>query len=216
MEVRIAASDLEVCYDRNIAIQQLSFDVSGRVIGLIGPNGAGKSTLMKTLLGLLVPRHGFIAATQQGATLRPVGDMAFCPENGAVFADIPVRSYLELWCTLTLGDRNYFRTDGAEIVERMEVSPLIDRFGRELSKGQRRRVQIAVALLARPKLVLLDEPFDGLDTEQSAHLEGVIREFPAAFFISSHRLEVLQRLTDAFVALGGYSQSAGVRQPTRL
>ena len=209
MEVRLQAANLEVCYDSHVAFRDLSFDVLGRVIGLIGPNGAGKSTLLKTILGLLVPRGGSVVATTAGKVLAPVGDMAFCPENGAVFADISVRSYLDLWCTLTLGDREYYRREGAGIIERLEVAPLITRLGRELSKGQRRRVQIAVALLARPKLVLLDEPFDGLDAQQSAHLEGVIRDFPAAFLISSHRLEVLQRLANGIIALGGTGRHTG-------
>jgi len=212
MEVTIVADSIDVCYDRSVAIQGLSTKVSGRVIGLIGPNGSGKSTLMKALLGLLPPARGTLRAEIGDQILQPVGDMAFCPENGAVFSDIPVASYLELWCSLRCGDRNEYRLGGRGIVQQLEVEPLLSKLGRELSKGQRRRVQIAVALLARPKLVLLDEPFDGLDTTQSAHLEGVIRDHAAAFLISSHRMEVLQRLADDVIALGGYSPAL-VRPP---
>ena len=212
--VKIIARAIDVCYDCRIAIRSLSAEASGRVIGLVGPNGSGKSTFMKSLLGLLPPTHGTLRAMMDDQLLRPTGDMAFCPENGAVFSDIPVQSYLELWCSLTCGDRRAYLGCGAEVVQQLEVAPLLGKLGRELSKGQRRRVQIAVALLAQPKLILLDEPFDGLDTEQSAHLEGVIRTHRAAFLISSHRMEVLQRLADDVIALGGYNPEL-IRRPAR-
>jgi len=203
--VRLEAAKLTVSYTNTVALRSLEFDVTGRVIALIGHNGAGKSTLIKTALGLLTPSTGSLSAVDagSGALLTPVDHMAFCPETGAVFADIPVESYLALWCRLKHGDPRYFRGPGRRFIEILSLEPLLKRFGRELSKGQRRRVQTAIGFLTTPRLFLFDEPFDGLDVQRTSELsELIMRESGGmSFVVSSHRMDVVEQIADAVIVL---------------
>lgn len=205
--VELRAKDLEVSYGHTLALRTKDLFVRGRVIGIIGHNGSGKSTLMKTMLELLQPKRGMIEAhwksEQEEYRLVPEKHMAFSPENGAVFEDLPVESYLRLWCRIKHNDGNYYRKQGSETIERLSVAPLFRKMGRELSKGQRRRVMAAVGFLINPKLFLFDEPFDGLDIMQSAELASVMLEESRrmSMLVSSHRMDVVERIADTILVL---------------
>ena len=204
---RIHAHDLRVTYERTVALDIPYLSAEGRIIAVIGHNGSGKSTLLKTILQLLNPKCGSLETScyAQGSNcvLVPEKHMAFSPENGAVFADVSVESYLKLWCRIKQNSGNYYKRDGAKIIEQLEIGPLMGKLGRELSKGQRRRVQIAAGFLISPKLFLFDEPFDGMDVSQSNNLSSILEEKAADInmIISSHRMEVVERLADLIVVL---------------
>src|SRR5690242_13304508 len=141
MEIR----GLSVAYDGHVALESESADIRGNIIAVLGHNGAGKSTLIKSILNLLPLTSGTIRlryVDDRGVTpLVPEEHMAFCPETGSVFADIPVESYLKLWCRIKHGDAKYYRRGGSHYMELLSLEPLLPKLGRELSKGQRRRVQ---------------------------------------------------------------------------
>lgn len=206
----IRAEQLQVNYGQRIALDIASLSLRGRIIAIIGHNGSGKSTLIKSLLGLLPISSGSLTASWldtkgEAKLLRPEQDMAFSPENGAVFADIPVSCYLELWCRIKHGDPMYFKKTGkgAEIVERLNIEPLLNKRGRELSKGERRRVQTVVGFLCKPRLFLFDEPFDGLDIQQTTLLSQILQDATQAMgaIISSHRMDVVEQLADSLILL---------------
>lgn len=207
-ETRIVAKQLAVHYGDVPALRVDSLETQGRIIAVIGHNGSGKSTLMKSSLELLTPRHGSLRIYQQNPEgkeelLIPEKHMAFSPETGAVFADMSVEDYVRLWCRIKHRDPDYFRKGGVAYAERMELFPLLKKLGRELSKGQRRRVQTAVGFLCHPRLFLFDEPFDGLDIQQSNTLAELMREesLHMAMMISSHRMELVERLADLVLVL---------------
>ena len=204
-QIQFTAKNLRIRYGDSLAVSIDHLAVSGNVIALIGHNGSGKSTLMKAALELMVPSSGTLEThcASSGARLLPHRDMAFCPENGAVFMDIPVERYLELWCRIRLRDARYYRRDGSTLIEQMHLTTLLSKRGRELSKGQRRRVQIAVSFMLKPAVIFFDEPFDGLDVQQTKHLVDVMQSHAeqTAYVVSSHRMSVMQRLSDRVIVL---------------
>jgi len=205
--LEIKARNLEVQYSGVPALSCKKLDLQGRVISVIGHNGAGKSTLIKTMLDLLPVASGFLKAMhRENDRVHPIipsKHMAFCPEEGSVFADITVESYVSLWCKLKRGNGKYYRKEGSHYVERLDLLDLLPKLGRSLSKGERRRVQTAVGFLSQPKLFLLDEPFDGLDVRRAHELVKIISEESAqmTFLISSHRLDIIEWLSDSLVVL---------------
>ena len=202
--VSIRAHNLVVRYSDLVALDIPQLDCSGSVIALLGHNGAGKSTLLKTVLGLLEPQAGRVFFTKNdGSVLKPERDMAFCPENGAIFADISVERYLECWCRITRNDSRYYRTSGSKYVDLLSISELFKKKGRELSKGQRRRVQTALGFMGNPSLFLFDEPFDGLDVQRTNDLMEIVEQERKhrSFMISSHRMDVMERIADKVIVL---------------
>jgi len=202
--VTIRAHDLVVRYSDQVALDVPQLECSGSVIALLGHNGAGKSTLLKTVLGLLEPLAGQVSFTKRdGSVLKPERDMSFCPENGAIFADISVERYLECWCRITRDDARYYRTAGSKYVELLSIPELLRKKGRELSKGQRRRVQTALGFMGDPSLFLFDEPFDGLDVQRTNDLMEIIEQERGkrSFMISSHRMDVMERIADKVIVL---------------
>ncbi|MCC6933410.1 MAG: ABC transporter ATP-binding protein [Deltaproteobacteria bacterium] len=205
--LQINAQSLEVNYGSFQALNIEHLAVRGRIIALVGHNGSGKSTLIKTLLQLLMPRHGYIVssltADAPGKMLLPHEDMAFSPEEGAIFEDLTVASYFQLWCRLKRGSGNYYKNQGLPLLEKFQVQNLLHKYGRQLSKGQRRRVQMVVGFLSNPRFFLFDEPFDGLDVEQTSRLVQILSQEAkqTALLISSHRMEIVERLADALIVL---------------
>ena len=210
--VTLFLSDLTVNYASQVALANVSAQLTGNIIAVIGANGSGKSTLIKTILQLLEPMHGSAQILADGMALLPERDMAFSPENGAVFADLTVESYIKLWCRIKQHDPKYYLGAGRQYLELLEVQPLLRKLGRELSKGQRRRVQTLVGFICNPRFFLFDEPFEGLDIEQSRILTEIMRteSEQRALFISSHRMDIVERLADQVLVLdGGKLAAAG-------
>lgn len=204
VKVILEANNFSVCYSELVALHFPELRAEGSVIALLGHNGAGKSTLIKSILGLLDPHSGSLTVSDsQGLRLQPERDMGFCPETGAVFADIAVERYLQLWCRIKHGDARYYQRAGSDYVERLSIGELLRKRGRELSKGQRRRVQTALGFMSDPRLFLFDEPFDGLDVQRTNDLMEIVEEERSkrAFLISSHRMDVMERLADVVVVL---------------
>lgn len=215
--IRITANDLNVAYGYFSALRSIKLDTVGNTLALIGHNGAGKSTLMKSVLDLL-PFTGELTVSKISSSKEHQLDliakrhMAFCPEGGSVFADISVESYVKLWCQIKHRDGKYYRKAGSRYIERLDLAPLLSKLGRELSKGQRRRVQTAVGFLVQPRLFLIDEPFDGLDIQKTNELADIIREESQnmSFIVSSHRMEVVERICDNVIVLqNGQLEVAG-------
>ncbi len=202
-EICIEAKELIVRYGKTPALMIPEFSCRGRVIALIGHNGSGKSTFIKTALQLITPHSGTLTLSRGVNRLSPERHMAYSPENGAVFADVTVEDYLRLWCRIKRNDAEYYRRSGSGLVEQLQIPALFRKLGRELSKGQRRRVQIAVGFLIGPQLLCLDEPLEGLDIQQAAVLTSVMRECAAetSLIISSHRIDVVERLADQIIML---------------
>ena len=193
-EVLARARDLAAGYGRTPAIEGVTFDVDpGKRIALLGPNGGGKTTLLRVLLGELHPMRGSLEVRARTATV---------PQTERSRLDFPVSALdvalmgalprLPWWKRPGHGDRQVAR----EALERVGVAATADDTFGDLSGGQRQRVLIARGLVQDAELLLLDEPFSGLDVPAARSLESLIAELAAegrGVVIATHDLTQAQR-----------------------
>jgi ABC-2 type transport system ATP-binding protein len=200
------ARNLTKHYGRLTALSDVSFSVRpGEVLGLIGPNGSGKTTLFECLGGVLPLDAGSLV--QDG---RPMTDRAraatlfYLPDSIVPWPEQSVRWAIDF----TLGffnGRAYLRD---EVVQRLDIGPLLDATIGSLSKGQRKRALLAIGLLMPQPMLLADEPFDGLDLRQSRDVAQTLRSYASAgrtMFLSIHQIKDAARVCDRFVLISGGS-----------
>ncbi|MGC2997212.1 ATP-binding cassette domain-containing protein [Streptomyces sp. G35A] len=190
-------------YGDTVALHDVSLDIAeGQIMGLLGHNGAGKSTLMSLTAGLLRPDTGEVqvCGTSVARARRRLG---LAPQNLGVYPPLTVRQNLRFFAELAglRGREVHRRTD--DVAEPLGLTTLLDRQVARLSGGEQRRVHTAVALLHRPRLLLLDEPTAGVDVETRTRLIGFVRDVAAtgtAVCYSTHYLAEVEAL-DADVAV---------------
>jgi ABC-2 type transport system ATP-binding protein len=177
------------------AVDDVSFRVSrGEVLGFLGPNGAGKSTTMKMIAGFLAPDSGKIAIDGDDIAEHPVRvkrKLGYLPEGAPLYADMTPLAFLRFVGNVRrlTGERLEERIK--RVVDQINLAPVLDQSIETLSKGFKRRVGIAQAILHDPALLILDEPTDGLDPNQKHEVRGLIREMAKdkAIILSTHILE---------------------------
>src|ERR1700749_1783130 len=182
------------------AVAGLSLSVGkGEVLGFLGPNGAGKSTTMKMVTGYLAPDAGKIGICGHDVETDPIGAqtmLGYLPEGAPAYGDMTARQFLHF----IAGVRG-FRGDAAnaavaKTVAKTELTPVLDRPIETLSKGFKRRVGLAQAILHDPPVLIMDEPTDGLDPNQKHAVRTLIRGMAAekAIIVSTHLLEEVEAI----------------------
>lgn len=199
-ELNIEARQLCKRYGNLVAVDNLSFDVGeGEVLGFLGPNGAGKSTTMKMLTGFLAPTSG--TATINGHdivedSLRARRCIGYLPEGAPAYGEMTVRKFLEFVARARGFDgRNALQVAG-KAIDRLNLTAVTEQPIETLSKGFKRRVGLAQAILHDPQVLILDEPTDGLDPNQKHEVRHLIREMSheKIIVISTHILEEVAAL----------------------
>ncbi|MBB3113663.1 ABC-2 type transport system ATP-binding protein [Paenibacillus phyllosphaerae] len=193
---------------RKPVLHELSFTLApGEMIGLIGLNGAGKSTAIKHILGLMQPHTGEIRI--QGTTLaedpeRYRSALAYVPETPLLFDELTVEEHLRLTGMAYGVDQARYEQLATDLLGEFYMKPKRGAFAAHLSKGMRQKVMIMNALLARPPLYIIDEPFLGLDPLGIRSLLDKLVEVKregAAIFMSSHILSTVETYCDRFIVL---------------
>ena len=194
-ELKIVATDLHKNFGSLLAVNGLSFEVgAGEVLGFLGPNGAGKSTTMKMLTGFLTPTSGTALINGHDilddslAARRCVG---YLPEGAPSYGEMTVRRFLEFVARARgFAGKEAVRAAGAAI-ERLNLDRVPEQTVETLSKGFKRRVGLAQAIIHDPSVLILDEPTDGLDPNQKHEVRRLIREMSSEkiIVISTHLLE---------------------------
>jgi ABC-2 type transport system ATP-binding protein len=182
-------------YGRFTAVDAISFRVEpGQVLGFLGPNGAGKSTTMKMIAGFLAPTSGratvcgYDIEAQATAAKRVLG---YLPEGAPSYGEMTVRQFLAFVGDVRglAGARRAGRLD--EVIGRLQLAPVMEQAIDTLSKGFKRRVGLAQAILHDPQVLILDEPTDGLDPNQKHEVRALIKSMAKdrTIVISTHILE---------------------------
>src|SRR5580704_15910871 len=181
-------------YDSLTAVDDVTFEVQpGEVLGFLGPNGAGKTTTMRMLAGFVSPTSGRASICGhdiEADALAAKASLGYLPEGAPAYGEMPVQSFLEFIADLReLGERRRTRLD--YVIARLQLESVLDQTIETLSKGFRRRVGLAQAILHDPPVLILDEPTDGLDPNQKHEVRTLINEMARdkIIVISTHILE---------------------------
>ncbi|MCW8925576.1 MAG: LPS export ABC transporter ATP-binding protein [Xanthomonadales bacterium] len=178
----LKAINLHKSYRKKEVVRGVNIDVEpGQVVGLLGPNGAGKTTCFYMIVGLIPTDKGNITVDDVDITHKPVNvrsglGVGYLPQEASVFRKLSVRdnilAILELRRDLDVFARNEILQT---LMEELGVAHLAEQMGQVLSGGERRRVEIARALAARPRFILLDEPFAGIDPISVREIQEIIK-----------------------------------------
>ena len=194
-ELQIVARSLSKHYGNIVAVDHLSFEVGpGEVLGFLGPNGAGKSTTMKMLTGFLTPSSGTAVINGHDIiddSLAARQTIGYLPEGAPSYGEMTVRNFLEFIARVRGFRGREALQKAAVAIERLNLAGVPDQPIETLSKGFKRRVGLAQAILHDPKILILDEPTDGLDPNQKHEVRSLIRAMSSEkiIVISTHMLE---------------------------
>jgi ABC-2 type transport system ATP-binding protein len=200
-------------YGNVVAVNDVSFSLEPGVTGLLGPNGAGKSTLLHLIAGLLAPSAGSVSIGGRPAFADPqvYRDIGLVPERESVYPFLTGREFVEANAKLQgLSDPAAAAQRAIAEVDLIEAQ---DRALGGYSKGMRQRAKVAAAFVHDPKILLLDEPFNGMDPRQRLHTMGFLRrlaEEGRTILFSSHILEEVEKVADrVLVVIAGRLTASG-------
>jgi ABC-2 type transport system ATP-binding protein len=205
----IEINHLTKSYGSLLAVNDISFTVQpGQVLGFLGPNGAGKSTTMKMITGFLTPTSGTIRVCGHDVEAAPIAAkscMGYLPEGAPSYAEMTVRSFLEFIANVRglQGETRKRRLD--DVIQRLALAGVLEQAIETLSKGFKRRVGLAQALLHDPQVLILDEPTDGLDPNQKHQVRTLIGEMSKdkIIVISTHILEEVDAVCNRAIIIAG-------------
>jgi len=191
----IKTQNLSKNYDGLLAVDDLSFSVQpGEVLGFLGPNGAGKSTTMRMIAGFITPTSGSASICGHDIATDPLAAKAalgYLPEGAPTYGEMTVGGFLDFAADLRglSGERRRQRLD--YVIARLELDQVYEQSIETLSKGFKRRVGLAQAIVHDPQVLILDEPTDGLDPVQKHQVRTLISEIAKekTIVISTHILE---------------------------
>lgn len=209
MKTILSVEQLSGGYSPNRAIiHELNFEIkAGEMIGLIGVNGAGKSTTIKHILGLMSPHQGTIKINNQ--TLKDDveqyrGSYTYVPETPILFEELTVEEHLRLTAMAYGVPQQKYEEQAEQLLERFHMKKKRKALTAHLSKGMKQKVMIMSALLAKPSLFIIDEPFLGLDPLAMRSLLQELMEVKksgSAILMSSHILSTIEHYCDRFIML---------------
>jgi len=199
----IEVKDLRKLYDQKAAVDGLTLSVPrGCFFGFLGPNGAGKTTTIKMLMGLATPTSGTIhllglPMPEEGLAIKR--QIGLVPDESLLFDHLTGGEFIEFVGRIYGLERAVARERSQELLNLFELGDASRKLIAEYSKGMRKRVAMAAALIHRPKLFLMDEPFEGVDAVGARLMKDILLDqvrHGATIFLTSHVLEVVERLCD--------------------
>ncbi len=207
MSPLVEVRSLRKSFGAVLAVDDISFSVErGEVLGFLGPNGAGKSTTMKIITGFLQATAGTAIVCGEDIRINPIGaklKIGYLPEGSPLYGDMTPEGFLDFVCRTRRMSRPDRKRAIGDVVKRLELEEVLHRRIETLSKGFRRRVGVAQAILHDPDVLILDEPTDGLDPNQKHQVRELIRSMgdTKAIIISTHILEEVDAVCDRAIII---------------
>jgi|TARA_B100001063_G_scaffold66474_1_gene60498 lipopolysaccharide export system ATP-binding protein len=179
---RLTLTNIEKTLGSNKILSDVSFSVGAKeIVGLLGPNGAGKTTAFYIAAGLIFPNKGKVFINDKDVSNNPMHARAnlglgYLPQEASIFPDLSVESNLLGIAELSNGDTEQKTKKLTKIIDDFDLNNILQTKGRMLSGGQRRKVEIARTLICEPSIILLDEPFAGIDPIAVEEIKELLKE----------------------------------------
>lgn len=202
----LKTNNLEKRFGTKKVVNKVSLSVKqGEIVGLLGPNGAGKTTTFYIIIGLIRPNAGKVLLEEKQITKLPMYKRArqgigYLPQETSIFRKLTVEENVYvLWELLNIYPRRNYEKILTELLDEMKITHLRKQKGYELSGGEKRRVEIMRALAIKPKFILLDEPFAGIDPLAIQDIQDIIvqlKEWGLGIIITDHNVRETLKITD--------------------
>jgi lipopolysaccharide export system ATP-binding protein len=222
LNYKLSVKDIKKSIGKIDILHGISLDVlSGETVGLLGPNGAGKTTSFYAICGLVPPNSGKIYFNDEDITSLPLHKRAlkgigYLPQESSIFKDLSVEDNLMIAAQVSIEDKHKREQKIEELLELFNIEPIRQRKGVSLSGGERRRAEIARALVSSPKFLLLDEPFAGVDPIAVKDIQEIInslKHIGIGVLITDHNVrETLQICDRAYVIKEGSVLASGTSE----
>jgi len=192
-------------YDTKVAVEGLSLSIgAGTMFGLLGPNGSGKTSSIRMMIGMTVPDSGSVSLFGKPFDRSSLHRVGYLPEERGLYKKMKVLDQLIFLGQLHGLSEATARSRSLAWCERMEITEAIDKKTEELSKGMQQKIQFIAALLHEPELIIMDEPFSGLDPVNATLLMDTLvslRGEGKAILFSTHRMDQVEKLCDAIALI---------------
>ncbi|MCG2587654.1 LPS export ABC transporter ATP-binding protein [Rhodohalobacter sulfatireducens] len=203
--LKLYSKELVKKYRKRVVVDHVSINVNqGEIVGLLGPNGAGKTTTFYMFTGIIRPNSGQVFLNDENITSMPMYKRArkgigYLSQEASVFRNLTVRQNLESILEFLSISKKEVKRRADQLIEEFGLERVVDSKGYSLSGGERRRTEIARALVTNPKFILLDEPFAGIDPIAVEDIQEIVADLKnrnIGIFITDHNVHETLAITD--------------------
>lgn len=203
--LKLYSSELVKSYRKRVVVDHVSINVNqGEIVGLLGPNGAGKTTTFYMFTGIVKPNSGKVFLNEKNITRKPMFQRArmgigYLAQEASVFRNLTVRQNLQAVLEFHSVPKKELNERVDQLIEEFGLGKVVDNKGYSLSGGERRRTEIARALVTDPKFILLDEPFAGVDPIAVEDIQQIVADLKnrnIGIFITDHNVHETLAITD--------------------
>jgi len=201
----VVVSEVSKSFGSTRVVADLSFDLGpGEILGFLGPNGAGKTTTMRMILDIIRPDSGSITVFGKPPGVEHQGRTGYLPEDRGLYRDVPVIDTLSYFGALRGLSTKQARDRAAQLLTDVGLGDSLTKKGAELSRGMHQKAQLVATIINEPDLLIVDEPFQGLDPVNATMLKSLLveqKERGAAVVMSTHDMEDAQVLCDRILLI---------------
>src|SRR6195952_1916597 len=214
----VSLHNIRKVYDAKVAVDNLSLSIeAGTMFGLLGPNGSGKTSSIRMMIGMTLPDSGTVRLFGKPFVRAALHRVGYLPEERGLYKKMKVLDQLIFLGQLHGLNESVARARSIAWCKRLEIFDSVDKKTEELSKGMQQKIQFIASLLHEPDLIIMDEPFSGLDPVNATLLEDTLvdlRKDGKAILFSTHRMDQVEKLCDsiALISRGKLLLSGSMRE----